>query len=440
MMRSEDSRTEARARRLRAVFSPERVRYWNFPAACPREAYEQTVERYVDRVSRVPKVLGIGRFGNISAPGISDLDLVVVTEGALPAGQAGALSIVGLPAFDQNLFMHEPAVLPADGMSHVREHLNVSAIDTVWGAVPAPPTPPEEERRWQEMAILIEWLGCFSRFFGEIACLGVCNARWALPVLHSIRYSVQIAEALVADAPDSWTLYPESVAALRSEWFALPSDAARAERLAECLAEGWEITADLCWRVDRWIEEKNLLPSAHTGWSVYSYEPARFAIVARSKSAEAAIDSVLDYALPVGAEAPRRWKRISSRIAPSWCLLPRFHEAFVRAAAASAPTLHAQNSARWFGGRRIAPMEPSGPFERYLCERMARLDERMASYLESSGLGFGSACSDLIYAPPDPERTRASWRRRLLLAAQKTWGTGRARALARRTDPRYSFC
>ena len=418
--------SQGRADRLRALFSPDRVRYWNFPTACRRADYERTVELYVDRGCGVPNVLGVGRYGNVSTPGISDLDLVVVTEDDLPPQTVNALSIAGLPDFERNLFMHEATVLPVNGMSHVCEHLDVSAIDTVWGTVPAVPVPSGEERRWHELAILMEWLGCFCRFFGEIASLGASNVRWALPVLHSLRYSAQIAATLVEDVPDSWTLFPAEVAALRLEWFALPSDAARAERLAECLADGWAVTVDLCWRIERWIEAGNLLPSARTGWSVYSYEPARFAIVARCETAEAMIDGVLDIAQPGGAESLVRWKRL----APSWCLLPRFHEAFAMAAAAAAPTLHMHAARQWFGGHRIVPMRPNSPFEAYLCSRMERL-EQQARFIERNGLGFGSACSDLVYSPPGADETPESWRRRLLLTAQKAWGTGRARALAR---------
>ena len=430
-----------RSERLNGIFSPDRVRYYNFPAACLREDYERTVERYVDRVRRVPGVLGVGRYGNISTPGISDLDLVIVTEDDLPPSAGETLSIGGLPEFERNLFMHEATIMPVNGMGHVSEHLDVSAIDTVWGAVPAVPVPSADERRWHELAILMEWLGCFCRFFGEIATLGVSNVRWALPVLHSLRYSAQIAKTLVGDASDSWTEYPERVAALRSEWFALPSDSVRAERLAACLAEGWTVAADLSWRIEHWIEAEKLLPSLGSGpdWSVYSYEPARFAIIARSDNAEAMIDGVLEFAKPSGIVATARWKQLSRRLAPSWCLLPRFHEAFVMAAASSAPVIHAHAARQWFGGRQIMPMHPTSPFERYLCRRMGRL-ENQAQFLERNGLGFGSACSDLVYTPPVKDETPESWRRRLLLTAQKTWGTGRVRALARAAGSRYSYC
>src|SRR5206468_2300650 len=67
-----EARPMTSMKELRAVFSPDRVTYRNFPAACAREDYERTVERYVDRARRVPGVVGIGRYGNVSIPGISD--------------------------------------------------------------------------------------------------------------------------------------------------------------------------------------------------------------------------------------------------------------------------------------------------------------------------------------------------------------------------------
>ena len=430
-----------RTERLRAAFSPGRVRYHNFPVACRRQDYERAVERYLDIVRRVPGVVGVGRYGNISSPGISDLDMVVITEDDLPAGSGEKLSIGQLPEFERNLFMHEAAIMPTQGMAHVSQHLDVASIETVWGAVPPIPSSDEAERKWHETAILMEWLGCFCRFFGEIASEGVSNVRWALPVLHSLRYTAALAGSLVPDAPAAWSRFPERVAALRAGWFDIASEAERAERLGVCLAEGWEVTADLCCRIERWIEAERLLPSvqANSGWSAYSYEATRFAIVARCQSPEAMIDSLLNIAGPDRNDLPERWQGLSKRLTPSWCLLPRFHEAFTMAAAATAPTVYSHASRQWFGGQRVTPMRPESPFEEYLCVRMERL-ERQARYLKRNGLEFGSACSDLVYAPPSGDAELESWRRRLLLSAQKTWGAGRIRAAAQSAGSKYSFC
>ncbi|HLJ56320.1 MAG TPA: hypothetical protein VKT77_14865 [Chthonomonadaceae bacterium] len=419
------------AERLRAAFSPDRVRYRNFPDEYAREDYDRAIERYVAQASRTPGVLGIGRFGNVTAPGISDIDLVVVTEETLSAGARSALSIEGLSEADRNLFMHEPAIVPADGIGHVCEHLDVPAVDSIWGTVPAPPAPGQAERRWHELAILMEWLGCFCKFFGEIASLELSNVRWALPVLHSMRYSTKLAAAFLGEAPNAWTDYPVRVAALRSEWFSLPSDAVRAERLAEALAEGWFVTADLCVRLDRWIGSEGLLPSsaAPGQWRIYSYAPAMFAIAAGHDSADQMVARALDLAAWDGLAAARRLQRIRRRVAPSWSVVPRFHDAFGAAAASSAPIVHRRTLRRWFGGQQIVPMVPHSPFEHYLCARMERL-ERQAHFLEGNRLGFGAACSELIYSPPLEDEATDSWRRKLLLTAQKAWGTGRARALA----------
>ena len=426
---------------VRAAFSPERVNYRCFPSPCLKQDYDRTVERYIDKVKRIPGILGIGRYGNVTAPGISDLDLVVITEPELPRDAGRGISIEGLPEFERNLFMHEPTVMPVSGPGHVFEHLDVPSIEPVWGCVPAISPPAAEERKWHEIAILMEWLGCFSRFFGEITTLEVSNVRWALPVLHSLRYSIRIASGLIPETPALWRSFPESVESLRTDWFGLPTDAERLERLSACLADGWTVTADLCCRIERWIRQEALLPSLgdESAWSLYSYEPGRFAMVAHCAAPESLINEPLALARSGMSPQPGPWDRIRKRCAPSWCLLPRFHEAFAQAAASAAPTVHGHMKRQWVSGQAIVPMKPQSSFEKYLCVRMERL-EHQAHYLERSGLGFGSASSDLVYVPSDTTASTESWRRRLLLAGQRTWASVRARAIANTEVSRHSFC
>ena len=416
--------------RLLPIFSPNRVRYRCYPTQCDRGAYENAVALYVDQVRKLPEVVGIGRYGNVSIPGISDIDLVVVTEEDISSSSASQLSIANLPDFERNLFMHEASVMPIGGLGHLSEHLDVSIVETVWGAVPPVPSLPDEDRQWQEIAILVEWLGCFCRFFGEISTSRVANVRWALPVLHSLRYTAQIARKYVSNAPQEWEAYSATVADLRASWFDISTDDERAERLSVSLAEGWMITTDICCRVERWIEAEGLLPSlsSERGWRIYTYEPARFAMVLDSSTPEEMIERLLKIA-GIDESAQPAGLKIISRLAPSWCLLPKSHDAFAMAAAASAPTVDKHIAGQWFGGQRIQPMKPATPFERYLCGRFKRL-EAQARFLETNVVGFGAVCSDLVYAPPAPEESSDSWRRRLLLAAQKGWGQTRAKACA----------
>src|SRR6516162_635084 len=99
--------SEQTTRFLEGLFSPGRMKYHRFPVRCPAADYDEVVRRYVKRARQVGGVFGVGRFGNVSAPGISDLDLVVVTEPNLAPGAGELLSVAGLPDFDRELMLHD---------------------------------------------------------------------------------------------------------------------------------------------------------------------------------------------------------------------------------------------------------------------------------------------------------------------------------------------
>ncbi len=137
----------------------------------------------------------------------------------------------------------------------------------------------------------------------------------------------------LTDAPPTWSSFAVDVEKLRSQWFDLDSDAERINRLATALSQGWQIIADLCFRLEHWLSDQHLLPCVgrEPFWSVFLQNRDGFGVVARVSDASQFIVSSLKLSSP--------WRvmrllldRFERRLAFSWTILPSFQFALFMAA------------------------------------------------------------------------------------------------------------
>ena len=54
--------------------------YINHPIDIDASAYDEAIDKYVCRVKKLPGIVEVVQFGRVTAPGISDLDLLVVVD------------------------------------------------------------------------------------------------------------------------------------------------------------------------------------------------------------------------------------------------------------------------------------------------------------------------------------------------------------------------
>ena len=89
----------------------------------------------------IPLSIGLGVIGPIYAGKPVDHAISVLSLGAiaLPEFVTGSLLIgVFFVALD---WLPPVAIVPPDGIAHLCEHLDVPAVDTIWGSVPSVPSP-----------------------------------------------------------------------------------------------------------------------------------------------------------------------------------------------------------------------------------------------------------------------------------------------------------
>jgi hypothetical protein len=97
-------------------------------------AYEKIIGEYVDCFSRSKRVLWIGQFGSTAAPGISDIDLILVCEDEY----CRPLSIdtrefVERSALRRYLFFHPVSVVPRSAVKYLFYFHPLDGLRSLWG-------------------------------------------------------------------------------------------------------------------------------------------------------------------------------------------------------------------------------------------------------------------------------------------------------------------
>ena len=96
--------------------------------------YYAMVEEYVNRFSRNKGVLCIGQFGSLGAPGISDIDLLVVCEDKnYREIELHSKEFVRQSPLHRYLFWHDVAVVPQSAIRYLRYIHSLDDLKIVWG-------------------------------------------------------------------------------------------------------------------------------------------------------------------------------------------------------------------------------------------------------------------------------------------------------------------
>lgn len=105
------------------------VRLFDFPRQLPREAYDDALSECIAVLQRDPAVLAVYGFGAVSAPGISDLDVLAVIED----GQtATANPLASLSRASRYLFTHAPFAISRGLFARAVQMFPADRLDVLW--------------------------------------------------------------------------------------------------------------------------------------------------------------------------------------------------------------------------------------------------------------------------------------------------------------------
>ncbi|MBX6332076.1 MAG: hypothetical protein IRY91_09535 [Gemmatimonadaceae bacterium] len=195
-----------------------------------REDYDGVIARYAERCSRLPGVCAIYRFGSIGAPGVSDLEVIVVLDGEV-ARRDPELDVLSIDHAawkdDETLrrcFIHDVLVCDREVFRAILWLIVGSEIQRVAGEATNIITPPPSTSVYIELVQGLDF--CVARLheFARLRARPKLSKRWLIPQLWSITHTHRLLARLGIPLASSWSDLHAQLEALRQTALTVQDD------------------------------------------------------------------------------------------------------------------------------------------------------------------------------------------------------------------------
>jgi hypothetical protein len=183
------------------------------PVAVAPELYEEAAQTYAQLVQS--RAIAVYRTGNVRYPGLSDLDLIVVTDRTGIDNRYFFSALQRMPRRFLPIFLHDPFILPAWSM-RVMQHTTHRSPSLLAGrdVLSAYQPSTEEAERWCRM---LESYCSYHLFAAKARERQTLSGRWTVAVASAYRF-------LLADAGEmaprhAATEYAATIDDLRAHFF-----------------------------------------------------------------------------------------------------------------------------------------------------------------------------------------------------------------------------
>jgi hypothetical protein len=190
-------------------------RWVNAPLWCDRTDYTETINRYIDFISRYSDVIAAYQIGNISVPGVSDLDLILVLKDRLEDSKPHNYSIVNLDNKDRYFFMHSPYFLNEHVFTNIRKYFPVFDLKLLYGKELFVKEVEQGHKELVGLSSVIEYIPYLMSNYLDAILSRAANIRVLLCFLNSLKYSMMFVWAFAEELPTAGE-YEKLVAFLRN--------------------------------------------------------------------------------------------------------------------------------------------------------------------------------------------------------------------------------
>jgi hypothetical protein len=215
----------------------------SFPQPASTSEYDEAAAEFESLLSELPGAVAVYRFGNVRAPGISDLDRLVVVETSGPRPVPDRWR--RLSARTRYLALHSPFLVDSRTFATHRWFSDASPLDLGSGSsVEIEPRPCPE---FTNALIAAEGLVETLLKLAKLGTTGRAKVRSLLCELNTVRLNLELAGIDRLAAPRAWDL-ADDVGRLRETWWTLGPDerVSRFRRLLATAVTGtWEALAVL---------------------------------------------------------------------------------------------------------------------------------------------------------------------------------------------------
>jgi hypothetical protein len=350
----------------------------HLPYARTLQEYQTALDRYLKQAARtkgVKAVYQVGSFGSVSVPGISDIDLVLIVDEKITNKEISKLSLHNLSEDDQDIFLHNPWVVTVQTSAIFFETNYITNLVKVYGENCGLKIQDGLSNTYQRWALTLEYAPWYIFCIQDWLSRSNVDVRWALPVLRSIKYLLEINSDLKTRFYMEWQDHADGIELLCDNWFNF-SDNELAIMLESVLQKAWKIVVDLVWTRDAEL----------TTTSQFIIERER------QKPGNLAYSSNESYI--VKEEKPKDWKSNEDATLfyplPPSCLL--MLDVYQTTGGLLAKFLSTLSPNCWSG------LQPNTEFEFYLAKRAKLINEHI-EFLNSKNIDFGHTTTPFVFNP-----------------------------------------
>lgn len=184
------------------------------PRLATDEDYSHAARELEESLAALPGALAVYRYGSVTVPGISDIDLVAVIEDSRRVPDVWSR----LSDRTRDLAMHTPVLVDPRTFELHRWFADLGSLVHVWGEhLEVEPRPLPE---YSEPLLATEALVITALKLAKLGITGRVKVRPLLCELKNIRVDLRLARIDRGDAPRAWDLAAD-VESLRSTWWSL---------------------------------------------------------------------------------------------------------------------------------------------------------------------------------------------------------------------------
>ncbi len=234
----------------------------NHPLAREARDYEETRQRYIAFAQQQPAVLGVYQYGNITHPGLSDLDLVLCISETDESIVPDQLAVEALGPLYENVMLHSPTIVPASQMPFIHEFLIGSTLQKIWETqdlFSGLPAMSVEVKTYAKLAKLFETLYSYRVWVSEALIEQTLDARWTIPTLKSVVYSCDIIESVSGETWPWAAYYRTAIQQLRGNWFLEESQSRQNVTLRAVFRLGLDVILRLIGEFDSFVRRSGWL-------------------------------------------------------------------------------------------------------------------------------------------------------------------------------------
>lgn len=213
-----------------------------------RSAYDDARNSYIEQLVADLAPLAVYEYGRVGAPGISDIDLLVVVD------PERSVRKVKPPVLDSSgrYLIDKPILLSPNAFRNLRRLIFVDPLDPLYGQTSTPIEVPDEEARILSAALFIDFSHILLHRFNKMRFVRRLSIRNTLLRLNSIHHSARVAERCGAAVGQDVKSLLAAVHDLRSNWFERP----QYDVAADLLEQAVPVLLQLFDAVDRAADEQ----------------------------------------------------------------------------------------------------------------------------------------------------------------------------------------